>query len=249
MNDRVLVNLRNQLQEVKNDLKIYNNLYKTERAEKTQLENVQRELIVENRKLLEANDLLRNQLDDVNKHMDAFQVPKPHKKWGNLKSTASKAKRQSQYRRCLDQSLMYLHEAQRARLQLRIGEKEIFFIWSKNDLSRLRRKRKNLERVNRNSDPNETNGEQSDHEADSEDDDIIGQSETDPDAYLANGAWNEIHLMRILNVMDLFKISYKAYHELRMTSRSILPPLNKLKKTRIRMSDEIKCFHHRTVTY
>ena len=84
---------------------------------------------------------------------------------------------------------------------------------------------------------------------DSEDEDHIPDSEHYPDAFLSNGQWNPIHLKRIVHILDIFKISQKAYHELRITSRSILPPINRILATKKKMSETIKPLHHRTVIF
>ena len=180
-------------------------------------------------------------------HIDAFQIPKPYKKWEDLQSGVSKAKHQAQYRKCLEQSMMYLHEAKRARVQLRIGEKEVFFVWCTNELCMLRNQARNLQALNVINESNSNQGHENIDAYDSEEENEMPTTSSDPDPYLSNGSWNAVHLRRILHVTDIFKISYQAYHKLRMTSRSILPPLNKIKVEKNRMSNEIQCLHHKTV--
>ena len=249
-NNPILVNLRNQLRQSRINAQNYVALYRNERTDRRQQEQRCRQLEQQIIELIEQNDSLRQDLDECVQHIDSFQIPKPYKKWEELQSPVSKAKRKADYRNCLEQSMMYLHEAKRVRVQMLIGKQEIFLVWSQNELRRLRNDAKNirLPRVlnaaqGANSSPNRNVTTSND----SEDEDSIEQGESDPDAFLPDGTWNILHIRRIIHVMDMFKISYRAYHELRMTSRSILPPLNKLKKERIKMSNEIKCLHHKTV--
>ena len=133
---------------------------------------------------------------------------------------------------------MHLHEVTRARVQLRIGGKEVFFLWSSNDFQRLRYIRRNMMRQK------STNGTPDTPDLDSDD---ASEDEGQPNAFLPDGTWNQLHLRRIVHVLDVFKISFQAYHELRMTSNSILPPLNLIMKCRKRMSDVLTVLHHKTV--
>ena len=143
--------------------------------------------------------------------------------------------------------MMYLHEAKRARVQLRIGEKEVFFLWSEKELRKLKRKANNLQNPRQPIQNNVAGNAANPQNSESEDNEDIDDIESDPDPFMFDGSWNPIHLRRILHVMDMFKISYRGYHELRMISRSILPPLTRLKKAKAKMSDEIKCYHHHEV--
>ena len=107
----------------------------------------------------------------------------------------------------------------------------------------MRNDRRNLLRRNVASPLNLTLRSQSDDDIEN----MIPDDDCDPDAFHIDGSWNENHLRKIINVMDVFKISYEAYHELRMTSNSLLPPLSVLKKARTTMSHVIQILHHRTV--
>ena len=48
--------------------------------------------------------------------------------------------------------------------------------------------------------------------------------------YDSRGNWRQIHIRRLIHVMDCFRISHDAYHELRMVSKGHLPPLQRLSK-------------------
>ena len=127
LQDPVVVNLRNEVQKLRQDLTVYRNLYKRECDEMKQLKIDCHELQHQIANLLEQNETLSEQLDGCHEHIDSFQIPKPTKKWCELTSPNSIAKRKCEYKRCLSQSLMYLHEVKRACVQLHIGNKEIFF--------------------------------------------------------------------------------------------------------------------------
>ena len=81
----------------------------------------------------------------------------------------------------------------------------------------------------------------------SDDEENIPEDLSDPDAFLSDGTWNKVHIRRIIHIMDSFKISNEAYHEMRMTSKSILPSISRIKKEKAIMSKEISYTAHPTV--
>ena len=250
-NNPLVVNLRQQLQEVKDELAQYKGMYRNERRDRRQQEErcqmlQQQVLDVGNEK-----NLYRDKLYQCREHINSFKVPKPLKRWSSLRSPISRAKRKSQYRKCLDQSMMHLHEASRVRLQMRVGNEEIVIIWSQDDLRNFRAAARIVVRPHVQIPGNvaNANAQLPNQRIESEDDDTIDESEDYPDAFLTNGSWNPVHLKRIVHVMDIFKISQLAYHELRMTSRSILPPINRILKIKANMSEAIQPLHHRTVRF
>ena len=245
-NDPLVAHLRNELQERNRDVKKYRDLYRNECKVNMEHEKQYQEIQMKYIQLLDDIESLKEDLNTCREHINSFKIPKPYKKWDQLKSETSKAKRKSDYRKCLDQSMMYLHEAQRVRIQMRVGNKEIFFLWSEREMSALRRKQTTINSV---TNTNQIVQNSPCENFNSEEEDYIPENETDPDPFLPDGSWNKVHLRRILHVMDIFKISFKGYHELRMISRSILPALNRLKKARIEMSHEISSLHHRTVNF
>ena len=75
----------------------------------------------------------------------------------------------------------------------------------------------------------------------------VQDADSDPDAFLSDGTWNKVHIRRLVHVMDMFKISNDGYHELRMTSNGLLPPIHRIKSEKEVMSKEIPYTPHPTV--
>ena len=78
-----------------------------------------------------------------------------------------------------------------------------------------------------------------------------GDSDIDcdlPDPFLPDGKWNPSHIRRIIHVLDSYHISHDAYHELRLTSRIILPPIYKVKDEKSKMSKGINYYKCGTVS-
>ena len=243
INDPIFQRLRTELDQVRQELRQYKMVYRNERQDRRQL-NIHCQNLQQNVADLNQNlENLRNELYDCREHINSFKVPKPAKKWENLISPLSRSNRKKQYRKCLDQSMIHLHEAKRARLQFRIGNEDVTLLWSENDLNQLRTNARNVVRpqIHRNVNDPTNQGNNSENE------DEIAPSPHEPDPFLPDGSWNPIHLKRIVHVMDSFSISQVAYHELRMTSRSMLPPINRILKAKKAMSNTIKPLQHRTV--
>ena len=247
---RILQHLREELAQTKQELNNYRHLYRNERNDRREQEARANALQIENVQIEEDKDEIQDQLQQCRTHIDAFKIRKGYKTWGELKSSTSRAKRKSQFRRCLDQSMLHLHEVKRARVQLRVAKEDIVLVWAQNHFRYLRNRARNIlnpppqNNIQRRA---PTIDDADPEEVDSENDDAIPNSETEPDAFLSDGTWNDVHIKRIVHVLDMFRISHEAYHELRMTSRSILPPLHLIKKIKTAMSTEISCYYHATV--
>ena len=193
--------------------------------------------------MLAENTELNNQLKDMKAHIDLFKVPKGYKKFHQLKSPTAKARRKAQFKRCLNQSMIHLHEIRFAQVKLTIGDKGLDFTWCQDDLRELRSNATNIlpnglippnpNHVNNNSPP--LNGNEDNEEFEDAPDDF-------PDAFSPNGSWNRIHVQKVIHVLDLYQISHKAYHDLRSTSHSILPPLNTVKREKQLMSKDINYY-------
>ena len=243
---RTIKHLREELERTKRDLNQYKNVYRNECDDRRQQERRAVFLQNDNVNLQEQIDNLTEQVRNITCHINSSKVSRGYKRWSQLTSPVSKSKRKAQFRKCIEQSLMHLTEVKRVCVQLRIANEDVVLIWAQNHLRLLRNRaksmlRNNTQDVNQNLDKNNAAQIESEYE------DEIAPGKNDPDAFLSDGTWNPVHIKRIINVMDLYKISREAYHELRMTSRSILPSISRVKNTKKFMSNEIECLYHRTV--
>ena len=59
------------------------------------------------------------------------------------------------------------------------------------------------------------------------------------DIFDSMGNWRKEHLRKLVHVLDAFRVSHEAYHELCMVSKGHLPPISRLAKERRLMSEEI----------
>ena len=65
----------------------------------------------------------------------------------------------------------------------------------------------------------------------------------------SDGNWQKQHKRSVINVMDCYRISHKAYHELRYAGKGHFPPLCQIIKEKASMSTEIKYIRHPTVNH
>ena len=146
--------------------------------------------------------------------------------------------------------MIHLHEIRFAHVHLIIGDKDLNFYWCAKDLRELRNK---YQRLIQNPTPHQNNLSDTDSQSGvvTGDEDIENEeNDSDiwiPDPFLSDGKWNPLHIRRIIHVLDNFQISHDSYHELRMTSRSILPPLSRIKKEKCSMSKDINYYKSGTV--
>ena len=63
----------------------------------------------------------------------------------------------------------------------------------------------------------------------------------------SNGQWSQSHIRCLIHVMDCFRVSNEAYHEIRMVSKGQLPPIGRIRKEKKNMSKELPYIKHPTV--
>ena len=81
-------------------------------------------------------------------------------------------------------------------------------------------------------------------------------NEHDEDAYEVDysnifdgrGKWQKRHTRGIIHIMDNFRISHEAYHELRHAGKGHFPSLTAIMKEKRKMSQEIPYIRHPTVS-
>ena len=64
----------------------------------------------------------------------------------------------------------------------------------------------------------------------------------------SEGNWQAKHKRSIINIMDSFRISHEAYHEVRMAGKGHYPPLHHIIAEKSVMSEVIPYIKHPTVS-
>ena len=237
-NDQIIATLQKQLEESRNDLRNYKYLYRNELAENSKNVKTIKDYDEVNQRLLREKSELDDKISNLQEHMNAMKIPKGYKKYHQLKSPTAKARRRAQFKRCLNQSIAHLHEIKNAQVKLIIGDKDVNLSWCENDLRELRNGLRQLNEAADDPNLDAQNNRPFAGDEDFEDAERITGAHA-PDPFLPDGKWNTQHIQRIIHVLDMFGISHEAYHELRLTSRSILPPVYTIKREKKTMSKRI----------
>ena len=83
-------------------------------------------------------------------------------------------------------------------------------------------------------------------------DDFDDEPDPDPsenEIFDTDGNWNKKFLCQIITVMDKYKISHDAFHELRMVCLGYLPSINRIKSEKSKLSTEVKYTKDQSVSY
>ena len=136
--ERIQAALRRQLDLKKQQLVHYKHLYTAQRREAQTQNNIIRTLRANLNEKEQDLTRLNAEIRVCRAHINGFKVPRGYKKWQHLISPISRAKRKAAYRKCLDHSMLHLHEAERVHVSMKIATQEVVLVWSKHDLQSLR---------------------------------------------------------------------------------------------------------------
>ena len=226
------------------------------KKEKRHLQNLFNKAVKSNnklKKLLSQSEQICMQLKEKNENLihalkQCQSTPdrpeRKRKSWSQIKCEHTKRKRVSQFGEYVLTSIKNnIDECQGADLTLSIGSEKLNYQW----------KSKHFKDASSNSDPVPDLSHLNDHtyvkdfkrQPDrTEDPNSVDYSEIFDD----DGNWRIRHIRKIINVMDKFRISHEAYHELRMSSKSKLPPIGQIVKEKIIMSECLPYEKHPTVS-
>ena len=177
-------------------------------------------------------------------------------------------RRSLQCRKILSNVFANLTDVKRARVTLGVCQDTVNFIWSEGEIAYIQKQSNNTSGMNsnngiiQNSTGNDYNVLAHHQNSQSVDLDALTEKnhdivcdgndnchnfddEPDPDPteneiFDEDGNWNSVFLCKIIHVMDKYKISHEALHELRMVCVGYLPPINRIKVEKSKMSTEVK---------
>ena len=149
--------------------------------------------------------------------------PRSTKLWENINSDRTRSRRVACSKELLLETFRSMQACHRAEVSVWLGSNKINFSFSPSDLS-PKQIVTNFTHDIVCSEQNYAAGDRFVGEADNFND--IDYS----DIYDSCGEWIKNHIRKLINVMDSFRISHEAYHELRMVSKGHLPPISRLAK-------------------
>ena len=239
--DKMIDELRSQMEKLQEDFVALKYNYNEEKRSYLELsERLKRirtdkvKLIAERNNLQERVDNFETEVEALRKVRQKFQPIKVQKLWKNLK-VRGKLKRKAQYKDMIDSSLRYITECKRAKMTLTIGEEDINFKWTENEMSNHHKEfdivllpeceASSDEGSDRNSEPNsEAN---------------VDNTSSTHEVFDGDCNFSKRHKRTIIAVMDNHRMSHKAYHVIRKAGKGNWPSLTMIKKEKAKMSKEI----------
>ena len=215
--DLTINELKNQIEQLQKDFRAlkynYNeekqcNLELFERLERLRNDKVQ--IIAQRNDLQDRIQNLQAEVESLTHQQRRFHPIRVQKAWKKLKNRA-KCKRKAQYRDTLDNSLKYITECKRAKITLTLGEEDIHFKWTEQQMS------------DHHHNFNVTLPEQCHSSSEKDSDENLDQNI----ASNANTKQHELskyevfdddckftkrHKRTMITVMDNHRVSHKAYH-------------------------------------
>ena len=251
-NDSVEDRLRDALLRSTTELNNYRQLYRQSQKENQSLRTIARDLEIQNQCLNQTNlNLYRRSSikNDVIKQLEGnllqVKIPKFRKKVSEIKSKSQISRRKQIYKKCITKAIKRIPEASAANVSIDIGSE-----WFSMQISKADLEKSDLSTQ----DAMNARNVVTDHPYSSATDNVVPEedepsSESDNEAvFVGNGKISQRHKRCVAHVMDFHKISERAYHELRLSCKGVLPPLSNIHKERLLMSAEIPYVVNPTVS-
>ena len=235
LSNAALSEMRQKYLNTKRHMQHYKALYSTEQKNCLELKKINKKLS----KLLSKKDKHIAKIEMrllVISQSEVKSKSRKHKTWDKIKCEKTKQQRLYDYKHKLVEVLKQTEQCHRAEMTLWLGENRVQFSLKPKDFSCS-----DHEEVNANVHHEYIHSEHSytskRHclDADSEEFKDVDYS----NIYDSHANWRNDYLRRIIHVMDCFRVSQEAYHEIRMVSKGHLPPLSRLVKEKKVMSEEI----------
>ena len=166
--------------------------------------------------------------------------PRQTKDWEEISSERTKCRRLAFFKELLMNTLRSMKVCHRAEVYLWLDDNRIHFSFSPSDLVPTEHLSNIATELPVQSSLDHTYCAQPKNLGDSDHFQDLNYSEI----YDCSANWQKSHIRRIIYVMDCFRISHEAYHELRMVSKGHLPPIGRLSKEKKIMSEEIPYQRH-----
>ena len=217
---RIIENLREQVQNLTQERNQLRRLYDAEVVENEQLARIRQNLRTNYEACLNANNRLRNRIGQLKAQLAKHEPKNYRKKWEDL-CVQTRRKRKAEYHQVFDSALQTVPECKKARIHLSLGHDRIRFEWSTDDMANCR----DAMRQKGISVPDPPPVESEDE-----------SDETDTTDTRSPQTIKE----EIIHMMDRYRISQDAYHELQQTLKKLpLTPMHRLKVQKKKMSEEI----------
>ena len=230
---------REELMQCKREIREYKNINSVSNEEQKFLLD-QLEYEKELRQETNAENLkLRGDLEEMRQHLK--EKNKYRKPWSEIKDHKTKKRRISEYKSVIQSSILKsIPECTRANLSLSLDGQNVNIALNRNELMGSEGNNAAVR--------SSSEHRYSSNKPESEN---FGEPDTTSQIcriYDGDGKFLRRHKCRMIYVMDKFRISHQAYHELYMHSKGHLPPIGQIIKEKKRMSELIPYYMHPDVS-
>ena len=251
--DSIENRLRDALMRSTTELNNYRQLYRESQKENASLRKIAKDLDIQNKCLNQTNlnlyqrsSIKTDMIQQLENKLNQLKVPKIRKKIGDIKSRSQISRRKKIYKNFIAKTIRNIPDAESANVSIDLGSEWMSMQFSKEDLIKSQSNPQNT--LNARNVANDHPYSSSINE-DADDDVEEESSDSDNDAvFVGNGKFSQRHKRCVAHVMDYHKISERAYHELRLSCKGVLPPLSNIRKERLLMSAEIPYIVNPTVS-
>ena len=242
-----LSKLRKDLLKHKFELKHYKRLYKAECDNSKKFIRLLMQCRKEKDKLFSKCESLIQQVHSTD-DKPVKRVTRKRKEWTQIKNECTKRRRFAHYKDVIFAALREIQVCHRAEITIWVHENKVQYSWSPNEFSNQTSVNEEQAIGNR-----PVKKIYHDHNYTCTNDDTLDEVDTYDDVdyceiYTNKGKWKIEHVRRLVHVLDCFRISHEAYHEIRMVSKGHLPPIWRLADQKKIMSEQIPYMKHPNVS-
>ena len=245
-NFKLITKLNSDLLEIKKERNHYKFLYREQWKERNKYVQELKHLNTCILNLKTENEILRSKLNDLPDINRVQRRKHKRKAWCKLTCEKSKRQRICEYGKSVFSTLRnHVPHCKRAHLSLCLSSQSVNFHWKGPQLQRKYETNGNKHMINFGSKDDHLYAKipSIDHDNNTDLIDVDYAKIFD-----SEGNWQKMHKRRIIHVLDTFRISHEAYHELRHAGQNHFPPLHRIIKEKTIMSGEIPYIKHSTVS-
>ena len=241
-NNEILRKLRDNLLHAQKEAKHYKYLYQTQCVDTNDMRKKITKLMKQAERNKTQKAKLEKHLRNFNEFYDTLPVTRKKKDWCHVKCECTKRQHITEYGKSVFTTIQdNIPQCRHAELCLCLGDKTVKYSWLSKHL-----KLGNTSVTEMLSYDDHSYVARPLHVPE-EDDDLIDIDYQQ--IFDSQGNWQSSHKRNIINVMDSYRISHEAYHELRHAGKGHFPPLHHIIKENNIMSDVIPYVKHPTVSF
>ena len=244
--NKFIQNLRNSELQAKRETRHYKLMYSTQCK---QIKSLKRDLKTV-RKQFEKLQIrflkLRETCPKVHDGLEPKSTHRKRKCWSNIKCEHTKHQRLNECAELLLKTIkQHVPQCKLAHMSLCLGEKSVNYTWQRHHLQSETLDDSSHEIFNFTPKADHSYASPKLVKSQPENDDL--ENIDYASIFDSDGNWQKQHKRSLINVMDCYRISHEAYHELRYAGKGHFPPLYQIINEKGSMSGEIKYFKHPTV--